>query len=120
VRVGADPYGFMGRYQGVPGKGKDCTAATIAASLFDTLARNERTSRRLVEVVLKRFEHATSFKEAKQLMTTLEMFDRVPLELLRAVERALQTNIELREANTVPERFQRLMIRHGLRVTKPA
>ena len=64
-------------------------------------------------MVLKRFEHATSFKEAKQLMGTLEMFGRIPLALLRAVELAMQTNIDLREAHNVPDRFRQLMVRNG-------
>jgi hypothetical protein len=111
VRLGADPYGFMGRYQGLQGKG--VSPADMATLLFDTLAKNEKTSRRLAETVLKRFERADSFAEAKQLMKTLEMFDQIPLELLRSAEPALDANVDIRDAFTVPERFRQLMTRNG-------
>jgi hypothetical protein len=103
----------MGRYQGVQGKG--LSAASMAKLLFDTLAKNDRTSRRLVEVVLKKFEHADSFAQAKQHMKTLELFDRIPLELLPAVEPAVETNVDLQKAFTVPDRFRQLMVRNRAR-----
>ena len=111
VRVGADPHGFMGRYQGIQGGGVPATE--LARLIFDALSKNPKTSGRLAEVILRRFERATSFAQAKQLMKTLESFEGIPLDLLRAVEPALEANIELREAFTVPERFRELMARNG-------
>jgi hypothetical protein len=111
VRLGADPHGFLGRYQGVAGKG--LSFAALARQLFEILAKHPRTSERLVGGVLKKFEHATSFADAKQRMTTLEMFGPIPLELLRAVEPAVQLNVDLREAFGVPERFAALMRKNG-------
>lgn len=113
VRLGADPHGFLGRYQGVQGKGQ--MPAALARQLFEVLAKNGRTSERLVGAALKQFEQATSFREAKERMSTLEMFSAVPLEMLRAVEPALRANVDLREAHGVPERFAALMRKNGAR-----
>jgi hypothetical protein len=103
VRLGADPHGILGRYQGVAGKG--LTPAGPAAQLFTILAKHPRTSTRLVEIVLKKFEHAASFAEAKQLIATLAMFGLIPLELLRGLEPAVKANVDLREAFGVPDRL---------------
>lgn len=62
-----------------------------------------------LEVVLKRFADATSFASAKEMMTTLEQFDRIPLEMLRDVEPALRTKVDLREAYGVPAPFRNLL-----------
>ena len=66
-----------------------------------------------LEVVLKRFAEATSFASAKEMMTTLEPFDRIPLEMLRNVEPALRTKVDLREAYGVPDRFRNLLTKPG-------
>jgi hypothetical protein len=43
----------------------------------------------------------------------LERFDRIPADRLRAVEPALESNVDLRKAYGVPGRFRDLMVRHG-------
>jgi hypothetical protein len=111
VRLGADPHGFLGRYQGVQGKG--LTAGVLARQLFEILAKNARTSERLVGTALKQFEQASSWVAAKERMSTLEMFGPIPLEFLRTVEPALQTNVDLRTAFGVSERFAALMRKNG-------
>jgi hypothetical protein len=111
VRIDADPHGFLGRYQGVQGQG--LSAAAMAERLACVLAKNDKTSRRLAEAALRGFETADSFSQAKQGMKTLEMFDSIPLELLRSVEPAIETNVDLRKAFGVPERFRKLLARHG-------
>ena len=39
----------------------------------------------MAEAALKAFERSLSFAEAEQRMNTLEMFDQIPMELLRTV-----------------------------------
>jgi hypothetical protein len=111
VRLGADPYGFMGRYQGVQGKGLQ--PSELATKLVDILALHPRTAARFAEVVVQHFEKATQWKVAKELIDVLERFDSIPVGLLKAVEPALQSNVDLREAWGVPDRFRRLIEKHG-------
>ena len=70
VRLGEDPYGFIGRFQAFQGTGKD--AADLATELFDVLGTHKQTRRRIAEALLLRLEESDSFSQAKSNMGLLE------------------------------------------------
>jgi len=112
VRLGIDPYGFMARYQALtPVKGS--TAEQVATQIVTVLMHHEQTELRFGEAVLQQFAASRSFARAKQMMTVLEGFDHLPVEALRNVAPAVETNVDLHDAFGVPERFQRLLAKHG-------
>jgi hypothetical protein len=70
VRVGQDPYGFIGRYQAFNGTGKE--HQTLAKEIFDAFRKNKQTQQRMSEVLVGLFEHSKSFAEAKVNIGLLE------------------------------------------------
>jgi hypothetical protein len=102
----------MGRYQGVQGKG--LTPIQLANRLIAVLARHERTSRRLAEAMLRALANADSFEHARTLIGMLERFNELPRDVLQEVRPALKSNPQLRDANTAPERFKKLLAKHGV------
>ena len=53
IRYGLDPYGLIGKYQGLQGIGR--TLGKVTESVFDTLVRNQRTRLRLVSCLVEQF-----------------------------------------------------------------
>ena len=70
VRLGQDPYGFIGRFQAFAGLGKP--ALTLARELFDSYRKNKQSQRRMAEVLVSLFEDSSSFAEAKARIGYLE------------------------------------------------
>lgn len=52
LRVGADPHGFLGKYQEIQTKGSNATE--IAQQIFETLLRNDSTAPRLVDSLVEK------------------------------------------------------------------
>ena len=59
VRCGKDPYGFIGKYQGIPGNGGDMRV--LAGTLFDLLAASAQTKRSLGLGIGYALRHSSSF-----------------------------------------------------------
>ena len=54
VRFGETPYGFIGRFQALNGRGK--SPSELARELYDLYRENEKTQKRMNEVLVKFFE----------------------------------------------------------------
>lgn len=63
VRLGQDPYGFIGRFQAFAGNEK--TASTLAQELFHSFRKNKRCQGKMAEPLVRLFENSSSFAEAK-------------------------------------------------------
>jgi len=111
IRYGLDPYGLIGKYQGLPGKGKNLGAVT--ESLFATLMRNPRTRVRLVSCLVDQF-----------LVSGLKDLALAKLELLSRAEEIGQEHLDrIREKTSGTEilakdeevvaRVNELLAKHG-------
>jgi hypothetical protein len=65
VRLGIDPYGFISRFQGMPGRSDGMLQ--IASDLASILAKHAFTKDRMAAALVTRFEESNSFREAKEV-----------------------------------------------------
>jgi hypothetical protein len=124
VRRGLDPYGFIGKYQGVAGSGKDLLA--IAEEVRLLLATHELTGTRMAARTVQSFAHVDSFKDARK---TFEILKRIPPEawtepLLDEVARAAEQNDQITQAwetfsssEMLPAAVERFVAEQRSRVT---
>jgi hypothetical protein len=70
IRLGQDPYGFIGKYQGMDGSRSD--AAALAQKSFDIILANKLTGPRMRSALVSRFEQSSSFQAAREAMGYLE------------------------------------------------
>ena len=110
LRFGLNPYGFIAKYQGY--SMTDVPYATITNDILEILARHGRTSLALAKALVKRLEDSRSWDRAKSTMTLLEKCAVIDEELLQRIERTLESNLQVKEAWTVPERIAALVQRH--------
>ena len=116
ARFGTDPYGFIGRFQGMNGNGK--TDRTLARELFDILRQHETTRARTAEAVGALFCQSDSFAEAKDNMKLLEETTHWSASLSDRVRSASTSNRQISDAVwqwapeiTVPQRLEAFLAR---------
>jgi len=111
VRMGMDPYGFLGRYQALsPG---DRDAAWVADALFEILIDHDLTSERMAPAVVKMFEDSWSYADAKRNVEHVTRIKRWSPPLLRRLEQAVESNRQIADAYHVPEQVRYLVQQHS-------
>lgn len=107
VRLGQDPYGFIGRFQAFNGNGK--SAEVLASEIFDGYRRNKQSQRRMMEVLLGLFEQSGSFAEAKTRIGYLESLESWDQSFSARLRTAVLGNSQISNAWSVPERAETLI-----------
>jgi TIR domain len=70
VKCGADPHGFVGRFQAFNGNGK--TPAQIAKELFEAAISHKKLQEKMAAIVVDLFVNSGSFAAAKERVTYVE------------------------------------------------
>ena len=70
IRLGEDPYGFIGRFQAFNGNGKEMVA--IADEIFESICKNKQTQNAMANALVSIFEESDAFAVAKDRITYLE------------------------------------------------
>ena len=109
VKLGPNPYGFIGKYQALQGKG--LSEAEIAEKVFDILAKQEGTQKGMAEALVAQFENSSSFQNARDNMAVLEKIRYLDDALIRRLRTAATRNSQIVKSWGVPERLDRLISR---------
>lgn len=112
IRLGFDPYGFIGRYQGVQGQGLG--AEQLAESIFEIALKHPATRRQIAHGQVKVFEGSDSFAEARTNAARLQRIVAWDEELAGRVRRAVEENDQISNAWGVLQQVDRLLRRAGL------
>lgn len=93
VRLGMDPYGFIGKYQAILGGNKtpDALADEIAITFFKNSDRGDRR----IDAYLARLRHAGSFDTANGLFTRLSEFKYMSPEQEQCLVDIFNTNSQV-------------------------
>jgi hypothetical protein len=97
-RLGQDPYGFIGKYQGFVAGGR--IFDDLADEIRDTLVSNDLTASRMAAALVHRFATSGSYAEAKTNFQALAYVPGTALttELLDQIERATADNRQITDA----------------------
>jgi len=110
VHLGCDPYGFMGKYQAVPGVNRP--PRTLAEEILAALLQPGKPTRRQMQTgLVARFEHAASFSDANRLIGVLMHLDHLPRDLVDRLEAAPERNSQVSGAFDVQRHLNRLVKR---------
>ena len=111
VRMGMDPYGFLGRYQALsPG---DRDAAWVSGALFEIMLDHDLTADRMAPAVVRMFEYSGSFASAKANLQFVKRVRRWSPELLRRLEASIEANDQIEHAWGVADEVRQLVKRHS-------
>ncbi len=107
VRFGEDPYGFLGRFQGFNGNGKD--TSVLARELFEAYRKHKQTQRQMSDVVIRLFEESPNFADAKTRIGYLEELDFWEPTFSTRICSAVKTNFQVADAWGVADRVEGLV-----------
>lgn len=107
VRLGQDPYGFIGKFQGFNGNGKE--SSEIARELFDTYRLNKQTQTRMAGAIVRMLERSSSFANAKYNVGLLEDLEYWEPEFSVRIQKAVEENGQVESSWGVPERVTALI-----------
>lgn len=108
IRLGLDPYGFMGRYQGYSGLGKPLSE--VASGLVTILAKHRLTRIRMAECLVSSFEGSNSFATAKRAAKNLSLVEEWSDGLVERVRQAMKENDQIADAWGVSAIVDRLLL----------
>jgi len=100
IRQGADPHGFISRFQALPGDTSHLAAHKLVEGIFEVLATSEKTAAKLAPAIAQRYSDARSYDDAR---ANLDRLKKIPKEhwtpeMIELIERAGRENGQLRRA----------------------
>lgn len=93
VRLGQDPYGFIGRFQAVSGIGR--SAKLLAKDLAEILVRHKKSGQRMTEALVARVETASAFVDTLSAVPVLQQSPWGSPELAARCEVAVLNNSQV-------------------------
>lgn len=109
VRLGLDPYGFIGKVQGLPGSLDD--PVSLASSIVDLLLKHKSTADKMQEALIVGLEKATSFDAAKVVTKKIAGLRHITAGQLDRMQASVKTNDQVAGSFGVPERLQQIVQR---------
>ena len=106
IRLGQDPYGFIGRNQAL--RGNLAVLYPVAVSIADVLLREARTKVAMRDALVGALERAKSFASAKQIATMLTSVDGFSHAQRSRLTTAMRDNSQVRESWGVPEMIKKI------------
>ena len=93
VRFGKDPYGFIGKFQAVPGYGKN--VLRLAKEIYDLFWTMPRIEPKLIGGLVASFADAYSFKHAERLLGYIKKISNTSPDIVERVENAFNENSQV-------------------------
>ena len=91
IRKGMNPYGFIGKYQGMQGEGK--TIKQVADSVFDILSNHPKTKGKYASDLVDQITLAGNAEKAKEKLILIRKFEALPQEHLEKTRENCKGNI---------------------------
>lgn len=107
IRLGLDPYGFVGKQQGLSGKLD--MPEQLASNLVDLLLKQRTTADTMREALVVGLEQARSFKASIAISKKLKDLQYISSDQLRRIETACESNSIVKNSWHVPERIQQIV-----------
>ena len=105
VSFGESPYGFMGRYQALPGTGK--SYEQLAGEIYQIFLSHRLSRRRMTEIIANKFVESSSFDQAKRNMDLLETVEYWDATFTKTTRKAVKENDQLAGAWGIPGALER-------------
>lgn len=106
VRLGMDPYGFIGKYQAVQGMGKD--HRTLARELYDIFMLNPIIGQKITSALVNLLSESSSFDESKRLISIIEKSAYLTSKHVASMQESIKKNGQVSSSWGVPEKIHEI------------
>lgn len=104
VRMGKDPYGFIGKFQAITFKDID----SLADDIIEILVTNEKTQTKMASSILWQLNNAYSYQHAKNLIYYVEKINCWDKKLKKLLEISL-SHSQVKSSFGVPSRINSIL-----------
>lgn len=104
IRCGADPHGFVGRFQAFNGNGK--TPSQIAKEVFEAAIDHKKLQKRMADAVIDLFVSSGGFSTAKERINYVEGLKVWDADYSSRLKKALKNNNQISGSWGVPDRVK--------------
>jgi hypothetical protein len=100
VKLGADPHGFIGKYQAITVP-ESAMPSRVSTLVFDALAINPLTSNAMAPAIVHRYANSRSFESTREAFTLLQTIPESGWTeaMIEQAERAAKENSQVEHAN---------------------
>jgi hypothetical protein len=102
VKLGKDPYGFIGKYQAI--SNKDVPA--LANSIFLSIQRNKISNEKMAMATISKFENSESYRSAQYNLSLVEQNTFWNKSLAERLLVSIDKNPQIKDSWGVPEKIQ--------------
>ena len=107
IRVGIDPYGFIGKYQGVSGLNKE--VEDLCDDIFDVLCKHDTTRTEMAGALVAKLCTSESFVESRTTVGLLSgLKENITTKMAEKLQEASKSNGQVREAFGVVDKIRAL------------
>jgi hypothetical protein len=83
IRKGIDPYGFIGKYQGIQAQNKNI--GEVAEEIFQTIVKSPKTHGKMLSSLSNAIGQSTEAKDATEKVILLKSVSNIPQEVLEKI-----------------------------------
>ena len=114
IRHGADPYGFISKFQALPGDTSQLASYHLANGIFEVLVASQKTAAKLAPAIAERYAGAHSYDDARANLARLQEIpaDHWNAEMIELVEKAGRENSQLRHGVYYGDAIPAVVSRH--------
>ncbi|HTU27695.1 MAG TPA: toll/interleukin-1 receptor domain-containing protein [Pirellulales bacterium] len=112
IRAGVDPYGLMGKFQGIASTGR--SLGEVASLVVSTLLRNAKTRNRLVSCLVEQLLASADAAQAASKLEVLEQAEEVASDQLIRIRDNAATNPNLFADVSSRRRIDALLAKYGV------
>lgn len=111
LQSGADPHGFLGKYQALPAAGLEMS--TVADKIFRILVKSPSSAQRMADALVDRLASSSTYDGAKRTMELLARAPRLNTSQVARLFQAIDENSQVGNAFGVPDGIRTLVARAG-------
>lgn len=112
LRKGLDPYGFIGKYQGIQAQNK--TIGEVAEAIFQTLVKSPKTKNKILMAISGAISNSNTPEEALEKVSIIKSLDNISTDLLGSLKQQVSDNSLLMESQNFIISFNALLSKFGI------
>jgi len=112
VRKGLDPYGFIGKYQGIQAANKN--VGEVAEDIFNTIIKSPRTRAKMIRCISNAISQSTEVADALEKVALLQAQPDIPKDALESLKSEADENHVLAKSVPFVRELNALLTKHGV------
>jgi TIR domain len=112
VRKGLDPYGFIGKYQGIQAVNK--SVGEVAKEIFEVIIKSPKTRGKIIGSLANTISQSTHDEDATEKVLLLQSISNIPKDVLESMKTTIAENNVLINSKQFIDELNKLFITYSI------